>query len=436
MELERAFDSQLEMDLIGSMILDPAKISEVADILKPEHFYHRVYRLSYERMLKLWREDETSVDLVNIVTGLTDQGVLATKLIETAESVYHIGNVRSHAERLRDLWSLREVLRIGNEMTQLGALRDPDEIRNAINEVESKVANVLNDANPNETLHTLEDSLYRFAQKFEAAYQRGEGITGLPSGFTDLDTKTAGFQKSDLIIIGGRPSMGKTAFALQLAKNISKNNTTLFFSLEMSSDALSKRMIAEDATVDLQKLNTGLVTDAEYERYVQSMGNLSRHKLMIDDQPGLTIQDMRARARRVKRERGLSCIILDYLQFVQGSGRKDRHLEVAEITRQLKMMAKEFDIPIIALAQLSRTLEQRQDKRPMMSDLRESGSIEQDADLIMFLYRDEYYNTDTEDRNIVEVIIGKQRNGPTGVVKLCFFKEVNQFRDLVQLKRM
>jgi replicative DNA helicase len=432
LEHQQAFNTQLEMDLIGHMILKPADILEVADILRPEHFYHSIYRLTYERMLELWREDETSITLPNIVNNLTDRDVLASKLTDAAASVILIGPIRIHAKQLIELWSLREIVKIGHEITQINHLRG-DEIKSAINTMETKIANVL-DTESGESMKTLEESLYDFGLEFEEAYQRGEGITGVSSGFADLDMKTAGFQKSELIILAGRPSMGKTAFALEVAKNISTYETVLFFSLEMSNKSLTKRLVAAQASIISQQMSSGVVTEEEYNRYVEAMGMLGRHKLIIDDQANFSVQDMRAKARRVKRERGLSCIIIDYLQLIKGSGKEQRYLEVGEITRQLKMLAKEFDIPVIVLAQLSRSVEQRQDKRPMLSDLRESGSIEQDADLVIFIYRDEYYNQDTEARNIAELIIAKQRNGPTGTIQTLYLKEYNRFLDL-EIKR-
>lgn len=435
LEYQQTFNTQLEMDLVGHLILKPADLVDIADILKPEHFYHSTYRLTYQRMLELWRDDETSVELPNIVDGLVDQEGIVARLTEAANAstIGYAGNIRKSCERLYELWTLREIAKIGQEMAQIGNLKG-EEIKQAVNTMESKIASVLDSAKSNESTKTLEASLYDFALDFEKSYQRGEGITGVQSGLMDLDMKTAGFQKSDLIILAGRPSMGKTALALQMAKNISEDESVLFFSLEMSHKSLSGRLVASEARIDSQQVRSGIVTEEEYNRYVEAVGMLGKHKLFIDDQANCTVQDMRAKARRIKREHGLSCIIIDYLQLIQGTGREQRYLEVGEITRQLKMLAKEFDIPVIVLAQLSRSVEQRQDKRPMLSDLRESGSIEQDADLVVFMYRDEYYNDETEERNVAELIIAKQRNGPTGTVKTLYLKQYNRFLDL-EIKR-
>ena len=423
MELETPFDTRLEEEVIGSMILDPACIAELIEIVKPEHFYHHQYRLLCEKIFELWQKDETLVTVPELVPFLQKNNISVSKIAEIASSVVLVG-IEHHAKRLRDLSRLRELIKIGHELVQLGHLREREEIKEAIEQAESKIFRLVEEENKGSTV-SISSALVEFVEEFEALRARGEGITGIPSGFHDLDLKTCGFQKADLIIVGGRPSMGKTAFALQLALNVSEKNPVLFFSLEMSRKALIKRMVASDSKINLRKINSGLVTEEEYLKYTDAVARLGYHQLYIDDRPNLSVAEMKASARKMKREKGLSLIIIDYLQYIRGSGRKERHLEIGEITRSLKAMAKELDIPVIVLAQLSRAVEQRNDKRPMMSDLRESGDIEQDADLIMFLYRDEYYNPDSNKRNILEVIISKQRNGPTGTVELLYLKEFN-----------
>ncbi|SEN53295.1 replicative DNA helicase [Lihuaxuella thermophila] len=436
MEIKPAFDTALEEEIIGSMIYDPACIAEIADFIKPEYFYHRQYQLLYEHIIELWQDDETRVHLVEMAPFLQKHGIDIAKLNRMMGAITTTATIVYHATRLRDLWALREAMKVGYELIQAGHLRDRDDIKEAIGQAEAKLAKITDTTASTETMTTMMSALMEFSEEFDELYHKGEGIVGLSTGFKDLDLKTTGLKNADFIVIGGRSSMGKTAFALQLARNISvdQEKPVLFFSLEMSKKSLVRRMLASEAMINIQKMNSGLIQPDEYERYTEAMGILSRAQLVIDDQPGLTVADMKAKARRMKRERGLSCIIIDYLQYVRGSGRQERYLELGEITSQLKGMAKEFDIPVIALAQLSRGVDQRQDKRPVMSDLRESGNIEQDADLIMLLYRDEYYNPQTEKKNIVEVIIGKQRNGPTGVVELGFFKETNRFFDVEKLK--
>lgn len=263
--------------------------------------------------------------------------------------------------------------------------------------------------------------------------RKGE-ITGIPTGFSELDRMTAGFQRNDLIIVAARPSVGKTAFALNIAQNVATktDENVAIFSLEMGAEQLVMRMLCAEGNIDAQNLRTGNLTPDDWGKLTMAMGSLSNAGIYIDDTPGIRVSDIRAKCRRLKQEKGLGLIIIDYLQLIQGSGRnrENRQQEVSEISRSLKALARELEVPVIALSQLSRSVEQRQDKRPMMSDIRESGSIEQDADIVAFLYRDDYYNTESENKNIIEIIIAKQRNGPVGTVQLAFVKEYNKFVNL------
>jgi replicative DNA helicase len=260
-------------------------------------------------------------------------------------------------------------------------------------------------------------------------------ITGIATGFTELDKITAGFQRNDLIIVGARPSVGKTAFALNISQNVATKTgeNVAIFSLEMGAEQLVMRMLCAEGNIDAQRLRTGSLTDEDWGKLTMAMGSLSNAGIFIDDTPGIRVSEIRAKSRRLKQEQGgLGMILIDYLQLVQGSGRsgENRQQEVSEISRSLKALARELEVPVIALSQLSRGVEQRQDKRPMMSDIRESGSIEQDADIVAFLYRDDYYDKESENKNIIEIIIAKQRNGPTGTVSLAFIKEYNKFVNL------
>lgn len=268
-------------------------------------------------------------------------------------------------------------------------------------------------------------------EKVEQLYQDKGGTTGIPSGFTDLDRMTAGFQRSDLIIVAARPSVGKTAFALNVAQNVGvrARETVAIFSLEMSAAQLVQRMICAEANVDAQRMRTGHLEGDDWEKLTMAIGSLSEAQIFIDDTPGITVAEIRAKCRRLKKEKGLGMIMIDYLQLISGRGKagENRQQEVSEISRTLKQIARELEVPVIALSQLSRGVEQRQDKRPMMSDLRESGSIEQDADIVSFLYRDDYYDKESEKKDIIEIIIAKQRNGPVGTVELVFLKKYNKF---------
>jgi replicative DNA helicase len=269
-------------------------------------------------------------------------------------------------------------------------------------------------------------------EQIESLHYNKGGLKGLSTGFIDLDKMTSGFQKSDLIIVAARPSMGKTAFALNVAQNVAlrTGETVAIFSLEMSSAQLVMRMIASEGNIDAQAFRTGNLNEEDWEKLTMSIGTLSEASIFIDDTPGITIFDIRAKLRRLQAEHGLGLVMIDYLQLISGRGIDSRQQEISEISRSLKLMAREFNVPIIALSQLSRAVEQRQDKRPMLSDLRESGSIEQDADMVAFLYRDDYYNEESEKKNIAEIIIGKQRNGPVGRVELLFLKNYNKFLSL------
>lgn len=425
-------DTALEASLIGSMIYDPECIAEIIEVVKPEYFYHSQYKALCKKIFDLWGEDEKQIDLVVLAPFLEKIELSISKMTEIVSSIASTASVRYSAERLRDLAALRAAVRVGQELQESSLLRDSDDIRKVITKAETQLSRITETTVEIDSLSTIEDALEEFDQEFEKIRNNDTGITGIASGFPDLDSLTAGFQKQDLIIIAGRPSMGKTAFALQIAQNISIENQepTLFFSLEMAKRSLVRRMIANQAKIDLHRLNTGMIGREDYEKYQEAKRYLSQANLVIDDQSGLTVPEMKAKARRVQRERGLSCIIIDYLQFIQGERGMSRFDLVSENTRQLKNMAREFDVPVICLSQLSRAVEQREDKRPILSDLRESGEIEQTADLAMFMYRDEYYNQETEAKNIAEIIIGKQRNGPTGKVELAFFKEYNWFSSL------
>jgi replicative DNA helicase len=280
----------------------------------------------------------------------------------------------------------------------------------------------------------IKDILVRTYDKIEMLHNRKGEITGIPTGFSELDRMTAGFQRNDLIIVAARPSVGKTAFALNIAQNVATktDENVAIFSLEMGAEQLVMRMLCAEGNIDAQNLRTGNLTPDDWGKLTMAMGSLSNAGIYIDDTPGIRVSDIRAKCRRLKQEKGLGLIIIDYLQLIQGSGRnrENRQQEVSEISRSLKALARELEVPVIALSQLSRSVEQRQDKRPMMSDIRESGSIEQDADIVAFLYRDDYYNTESENKNIIEIIIAKQRNGPVGTVQLAFVKEYNKFVNL------
>ncbi len=324
---------------------------------------------------------------------------------------------------------LRRLIRTATNIVSNGYAAE-DDVGILLGEAEQRIMELSNRRSSNGFI-SIRDVLMEVFEKVELLYTQKGGTTGIPSGFTDLDKMTAGFQRNDLIIVAARPSVGKTAFALNIAQNVGvrARETVAIFSLEMSAAQLVQRMICAESNVDAGRLRTGYLEGDDWEKLTMAIGSLSEAQIFIDDTPGITVSDIRAKCRRLKKERGLGMILIDYLQLIQGRGKagENRQQEVSEISRTLKQIARELEVPVIALSQLSRGVEQRQDKRPMMSDLRESGSIEQDADIVAFLYRDDYYDKESEKKNIIEIIIAKQRNGPVGTVELAFLKNFNKF---------
>lgn len=431
MEEFAPFDPRLEREIIGCMLADPACIADVADILKPEHFYIEKHRKLCREILRLWNEDEARVSPVEMVPFLQKESITITEITGMVEEVVTTSAIRYHVERLRAIASLRMAVDLGREMVASGYC---DEIRELINRFEHRISSLSEMTTQMNTMIYLKDALMRFNERFDRIAQSGGGVTGVPTGFDDLDVLTAGYQPQDLIVLAGRPSMGKTAFAIQTSLEIAKHvkDPVLFFELEMGEDQIIKRMIANAGVIDIHRITMGETSDDFMERFTHAQAELADLPIIIDTQPGISVSEMKAKARRVKRERGLSCIIVDYIGLIPGERGMSRYETVSENTRQLKSMARELNVPIIALSQLSRAVEQRQDKRPMLSDLRESGEIEQTADMVMFIYRDDYYNEQSDRKNITEIIVAKHRNGPTGKVELLFMKHCNRFLPLTR----
>ena len=328
---------------------------------------------------------------------------------------------------------LRRLIRTATTIVTDGYTRE-DEVNEVLDEAEKQIMEVASRKNAG-AFHDIKDVLVRTYDNIELLHHQKGEVTGIPSGFVELDRMTAGFQRNDLIIVAARPSVGKTAFALNIAQNVGRvtGENVAVFSLEMGAEQLVMRMLCAEGNINAQNLRTGALTDEDWRKLTMAMGSLSNSGIFIDDTPGIRISEIRSKCRRLKQEHGLGMILIDYLQLIQGSGRssqENRQQEVSEISRSLKGLARELEVPVIALSQLSRGVEQRQDKRPIMSDIRESGSIEQDADIVAFLYRDDYYDQESENKNIIEIIIAKQRNGPTGTVQLAFVKEYNKFVNL------
>ncbi|CAG9609061.1 replicative DNA helicase [Pseudoneobacillus rhizosphaerae] len=427
---------EAEQAVIGAIFLEPTALTLASEILIPEDFYRAAHQKIFNAMLKL-NDTGKAVDLITVTEELAATRILediggVSYLSEVAGSVPTAANIEYYANIVGEKALLRKLIRTATGIAQDGYTRE-DEVESLLSEAEKSIMEVAQRRNAG-AFHNIKDVLVRTYDNIETLHQRTGDVTGIPTGFAELDRMTAGFQRNDLIIVGARPSVGKTAFALNIAQNVavkSRENVAIF-SLEMGAEQLVMRMLCAEGNIDAQRLRTGSLTDEDWGKLTMAMGSLSDAGIFIDDTPGVRISDLLAKCRRLKQEHGLGMILIDYLQLILGSGRggENRQQEVSEISRSLKQLARELQVPVIALSQLSRGVEQRQDKRPMMSDIRESGSIEQDADIVAFLYRDDYYDKESENKNIIEIIIAKQRNGPTGTVSLAFVKEYNKFVNL------
>ncbi|TCJ02141.1 replicative DNA helicase [Cytobacillus praedii] len=427
---------EAEQAVLGAIFLEPSSLTLASEILIPEDFYRAAHQKIFNAMLKL-NDQGNAVDLVTVTEELSAAQLLedtggVSYLSELAGSVPTAANIEYYAKIVEEKSLLRRLIRTATSIAQDGYARE-DEVEVLLGEAEKNILEVAQRKNAG-AFHNIKDVLVRTYDNIEVMHNRKGDITGIPTGFAELDKMTAGFQRNDLIIVGARPSVGKTAFALNIAQNVATKTeeNVAIFSLEMGAEQLVMRMLCAEGNIDAQRLRTGSLTDDDWGKLTMAMGSLSNAGIFIDDTPGVRITEIRSKCRRLKQEHGLGMILIDYLQLILGSGRsgENRQQEVSEISRSLKALARELQIPVIALSQLSRGVEQRQDKRPMMSDIRESGSIEQDADIVAFLYRDDYYDKESEDKNIIEIIIAKQRNGPVGTVQLAFVKEYNKFVNL------
>ncbi|KKI89756.1 DNA helicase [Bacillus sp. SA1-12] len=426
---------EAEQAVLGAIFLQPASLTLASELLIPDDFYRASHQRIYNAMLELSDKGEP-VDLVTVTSELADANLLeevggVSYLSDLANSVPTAANIEYYAKIVEEKSILRRLIRTATTIAQDGYSRE-DEVEVLLNEAEKTIMEVAQRKNAG-AFQNIKDVLVQTYDNIELLHDRKGDITGIPTGFTELDKMTAGFQRNDLIIVAARPSVGKTAFALNIAQNVATktDENVAIFSLEMGADQLVMRMLCAEGNIDAQRLRTGSLTPEDWGKLTMAMGSLSNSGIYIDDTPGIRVSEIRAKCRRLKQESGLGMVLIDYLQLIQGSGRTDnRQQEVSEISRTLKELARELKVPVIALSQLSRGVEQRQDKRPMMSDIRESGSIEQDADIVAFLYRDDYYDKESENKNIIEIIIAKQRNGPVGTVSLAFVKEYNKFVNL------
>ena len=440
---------EAEQSVLGAMLNEKEAIPKVMEILRDTDFYREAHRVIFNAMLELYNKNE-AVDMITVTeilkrdNKLEDVGGIAY-VTSLANAVPTAANVTYHASIIEEKSILRQLVSVSTQIASMGYEAN-DDVKNIIDSAESKILEISNRKKTADFTPINEIVLDSF-KSIEALMGNKNGLTGLPTGFEDLDNLTSGLHGSDFIILAARPSMGKTAFALNVVQNVAIRaakkvggapKTVAFFSLEMSKEQLVQRMLCAEANIDSQRLRIGELRDEDWAMLINTADTLSSANIYIDDTAGITAMDMRSRARRLKAEHGLDLIVVDYLQLMQGSGKKnnngDRQQEVSEISRSLKALARELDVPVIALSQLSRSVEARQVKRPMLSDLRESGSLEQDADIVAFLYREDYYNPETENKNITELIIAKHRNGPVDTVNLFFHKQYTKFVGLSKRK--
>ncbi|MEE1131262.1 MAG: replicative DNA helicase [Caryophanon sp.] len=426
---------EAEQAVIGAIFLDSSTLITASEILRPDDFYRSAHQKIFETFTRL-SDQGKGIDVVTVTEELSSKKELenvggVAYIMELANAVPTAANVGHYAKIVEEKALLRRLIHVATKIVEDGYTRE-DEVESLLGEAERKVMEVANRKNASDFRH-IKDVLVNTFDNIEQMQHRTGDVTGIPTGFTALDKLTAGFQRNDLIIVAARPSVGKTAFALNVAQNVAvrADENVAIFSLEMGAEQLIMRMLCAEGNIDAQNLRTGSLTPEDWNKLMIAMGTLSDAGIFIDDTPGIRISEIRAKCRRLANEQGgLGMILIDYLQLIQGNGKsgESRQQEVSEISRSLKALARELKVPVIALSQLSRGVEQRQDKRPMMSDLRESGSIEQDADIVAFLYREDYYDkSDEAEQGVIEIIVAKQRNGPTDTVKLMFKKEYNKF---------
>ena len=429
-------DLEAEQAVIGSMLTDKEAVIAAIETLSDEDFYREDNRIIYSAIMNLYNRGEP-IDIITLKSELSSMGKFEAVggleyLAELPEKVPTTANVDKYIKIVEEKSTLRTLIKTANELITLGY--DPtQEVEELMDNAEKKIFGVMQ-SRTQKSYSSMKDILVETFIELEQLYNRKEHITGVPTGFIDLDYKTAGLHGSELILVAARPAMGKSAFALNIATNAAVRAKTpvAIFSLEMSKEQMANRILCSEALVDSNKVRTGKVEDDDWAKLAAASGILSEAQIYIDDTPGISIMEIRAKCRKMKLEKDIGLVVIDYLQLVQGSSKRaaSREQEIAEISRSLKILAKEINVPVIALSQLSRAPEQRPDHRPMLSDLRESGSIEQDADIVMFLYRDDYYNQDSEKKNVAEVILAKHRAGSTGTVELAWLGNYTKFANL------
>lgn len=423
---------EAEQSVIGSMIMDSDAVMAASEILTAEDFYGNQYGILFQAMVELFTAGKP-IDIITLQDKLSQMDVPAELssiefIRDLLAAVPTSANVKYYAKIVKEKSTLRKLIKINEDIANTCYV-GKEKLDNILDETEKKVFGILQAKDGGDYV-PIRQVVINAMEKIEVVSKNKGRVTGIPTGFTDLDYMTSGFHESDLILIAARPAMGKTAFELNIADYMSfkKNKTVAIFSLEMSKEQLVNRLFALESKVDAQKLRTGDLDDSDWERLIESANIIGNSNLIIDDTPSISIGELRSKCRKYKLEHDLGIIIIDYLQLMTAGGKQEsRQQEISEISRSLKALARELDVPVVALSQLSRAVEGRPDHRPMLSDLRESGAIEQDADMVMFLYRDDYYNKESEKKGIAEVIIAKQRNGPIGTVELLWLPNYTKF---------
>ena len=424
--------TEAEQSVIGSMIMSRDAIIEASEIITGADFYQQQYGIVFEAMIEL-NDEGKAVDLVTLQERLKEKDlppeISSMEFVrDLLSAVPTSANVKYYAEIVAEKSMLRKLIKTTEEISNACYL-GKEKTQDILETTEEKIFDLVQNRGSQEFV-PIRQVVLNAIEKMEKASRNQGSVTGIPTGFIDLDYKTSGFQPSDLILVAARPSMGKTAFVLNIAQYMAFRNdvTAAIFSLEMSKEQLVNRLLALESKVDSQNIRTGNLEDEEWAKLIEGANIIGNSHLIIDDKPGISISELRSKCRKYKMEHNLGIIFIDYLQLMTGSGRSEsRQQEISEISRSLKALARELNVPVVALSQLSRAVEQRPDHRPMLSDLRESGAIEQDADVVMFIYRDDYYNKDSENKNIAEIIIAKQRNGPIGTVNLVWMPNYTKF---------
>ncbi len=435
--LERALPHNVEAErtVLGAILIENEAFHHAAEVLKEGDFYREAHRRIFARMTSLSARGD-AIDLVTLKEEMSRAGELdkaggVAYLSSLVEGVPRATNVPYYSKIVKDKSVLRNLIAAANRISQ-SCFGDIEETQIVLDEAEKSIFEIAEGA-IRSGFEPVSEIVKKTFKQIDELSEKRELVSGVPTGFVEFDEMTSGLQRSDLVIVAARPAMGKTSLCMNIAQHVGlrTDGTVGVFSLEMSKEQLVLRMLCGEARVDMHKLRSGFLSERDWAKLVQSVSNLSQAKVFIDDSPGISVMEMRAKARRLKLEYGLDLIVVDYLQLMQGRGRfENRNQEIGNISRSLKGLAKELDVPVLALSQLSRAPESRGDHRPQLSDLRESGALEQDADVVVFIYREEEYNATPDNRGIAEIIIGKQRNGPTGVIKMAFIKEYTRFENL------